>query len=560
MKRKTLLLILVFSLAFAILAGCAPADDTPAATAPPATNGNEEVPTPPVLPPDDPDDHVTISLFAMVESEQGAWNDMYLFRKMEEMFNVSFDITEIHSTVWPERVALAFATGDYPDIFLNGLSEEEFMMYGSQGMFIDLSRYINQQNTPNIYRLYQEFPELRRAHMAVDGQQFFFRGYDRTNIREYAQARFFVNKQWMEDFGMDVPTTLDEFTDFLFAVRDSDPNRIPMTGVFDQESHSLLTFPLSAMGFTVQFWNNNVGEMVDVQDGTVVFVPTHDLFLEVLTWMNMLFRENLLDNEYFTQTVDARNAKLAEGRVGAFMDWAHWLRIPDEAIWSQYDGIVPLTSAHNDTPVWPSVSIQSIGIFGITDRAQNIPRILQVLDWTTTFEAYRAKLGGPDLEAGGHPDFPGQGHTIEFFDDPALGINPINLVFHFPEGEFGSAYEWRMNNISPHWGSIPACRVDFTEVEFAPEQRALTDALVNNYADAFRVGWPNTVRFTEDEANTLALIRTDLYTYILHMIARFITGEESLENFDVFRQGIADRGLETYMEIYQRAFDRYMGS
>ena len=70
-----------------------------------------------------------------------------------------------------------------------------------------------------------------------------------TDIQMYSVARlqqqthvdygfkFFLNKQWLENLKLEMPTTLDELTDVLRAFRDQDANgngdpsdEIPLTG------------------------------------------------------------------------------------------------------------------------------------------------------------------------------------------------------------------------------------------------------------------------------------------------------------------------------------------
>ena len=65
------------------------------------------------------------TLFASTEAIEGPWKDMYTFKKIEEMFGVQLDITEISNTVWQEKVSVAFATDEYPDFFLNGLTDND---------------------------------------------------------------------------------------------------------------------------------------------------------------------------------------------------------------------------------------------------------------------------------------------------------------------------------------------------------------------------------------------------------------------------------------------------
>ncbi len=504
------------------------------------------------------------TLFGATDVNDGPWKDMYMFKKIEQMFNIQLDITEISDSIWQEKIAVAFATDEYPDFFLGGLTTTDIQTYGSQGILIDLKDHINQTNTPNIAALYEKYPVMQKNALSYDGHQYAFYGYDRTNTREYSKARFFANTQWMKNLGIEEPKTLDDMYTYLKAVKEGDPNgngdttdEIPMGGSYAYDPYSLLTLPLAAYGYRLSYPSNrNFNIYVDVdKDGKVFFVPTAEHFPDALQWMKKLYEEELLDPEYFTQTGEQVDAKQSEGRVGAFMDWAHWLNIKDPEIYNQYDGITPLVSDVNPTPLWPATDFQRVGQFAITDKCKNVEKLLQVMDWSVTFDGYCTLLGGAEL---GTVEGMDMGYTIEKFDE-SYGENALTLNYTRPESYAGDT-QWREAVISPGWGWIPVCRIDFTFVESSITEQSLSSALNDNYTPYMQVGWPDSVKFSDSESNTISLITTDIESYLNQMIAKFITGEESLDNFDAFVQGLKDRGLDQYLELHQMAYDRYLAN
>ena len=44
----------------------------------------------------------------------------------------------------------------------------------------------------------------------------------------------------------------------------------------------------------------------------------------------------------------------------------------------------------------------------------------------------------------------------------------------------------------------------------------------------------------------------------MESIAKFITGDKSLDEFDDFVQQIEDIGIQDYLDIYQECYDDYM--
>jgi putative aldouronate transport system substrate-binding protein len=63
---------------------------------------------------------------------------------------------------------------------------------------------------------------------------------------------------------------------------------------------------------------------------------------------------------------------------------------------------------------------------------------------------------------------------------------------------------------------------------------------------------------TPDESEELAAIMSEVNTYRDEMVVRFITGQESLDNFDQFLAQLERMGIERAIEIRQAGLDRYL--
>ncbi len=48
---------------------------------------------------------------------------------------MKFEITEITSSAWTEKINIAFATSEYSDFFLNGLTETDRQTYAARALF-----------------------------------------------------------------------------------------------------------------------------------------------------------------------------------------------------------------------------------------------------------------------------------------------------------------------------------------------------------------------------------------------------------------------------------------
>jgi putative aldouronate transport system substrate-binding protein len=69
--------------------------------------------------------------------------------------------------------------------------------------------------------------------------------------------------------------------------------------------------------------------------------------------------------------------------------------------------------------------------------------------------------------------------------------------------------------------------------------------------------FPSGVSLTAEESTTLNDLTNSVATYVSEMCAKFITGEESLNNFDKYIQQLDKMNLKKILETRQKAYDRY---
>ena len=164
------------------------------------------------------------------------FSDMWYVKEMRERFNIDLKFIPVEEVAWEEKKALAFASNDLPDIFLDGITNNDENMYGPLGMLVNLAPLV-EEYAPNLKALFDEYEDVRKSFYFEDGSLYCipaFRNFDRDMVI----YPYSFNKQWMEDLGIEKLETLDDLYAYLVAVRDGDPNgngiadEIPVTGVW----------------------------------------------------------------------------------------------------------------------------------------------------------------------------------------------------------------------------------------------------------------------------------------------------------------------------------------
>ena len=135
-----------------------------------------------------------------------------------------------------------------------GFSNYDLTNYGADGTFINLDPYITPEIMPNLSAILEENPNIRSAITMSDGciyglpaaEQMGTAGIGKEeDYSIYTIPQFsMINKAWLDDLGLAVPTTLEELHTALKAFKDNDMSHkfygndagitIPMSTGFDQ--------------------------------------------------------------------------------------------------------------------------------------------------------------------------------------------------------------------------------------------------------------------------------------------------------------------------------------
>ena len=167
---------------------------------------------------------ITLTAYGQRDQNQAPWDEMFVFQKYEEMTNIHMDFQEVPADGFAENKQLVFASNELPDVFLRAaITANEISTYGvGSGQLMALDDLI-EEYAPNISGIFEEYPNVRQACTASDGHIYTLPTVDisATGKMDFKQ---WINTKWLDEMGMEIPTTLEEFKEVLIAFRDQDPN------------------------------------------------------------------------------------------------------------------------------------------------------------------------------------------------------------------------------------------------------------------------------------------------------------------------------------------------
>lgn len=232
----------------------------------------------------------------------------------EELTGVSIEWDIIPNTAgWEERVSLRLASqSNLPDAMLShGVPREWLIVYGAQGLFMDLTGYIDRLGW-GIHHLLEYNDTFAGQIVAPDGKIYGLPALNECYHCSMAQ-KMWINERWLERLGLQMPTTTEEFYRVLVAFRDNDANG---SGRANDEVPLAIAngWHGSADSFIMNSFIFNSGmntPRLYVEDGQIRSAADQPEWRDGLRFLRRLYAEGLMDREAFT--ADTAHVRMLTG-------------------------------------------------------------------------------------------------------------------------------------------------------------------------------------------------------------------------------------------------------
>lgn len=410
----------------------------------------------------------------------------------EQGHDIDVEIVDLPGSGYADALTLKLLSGDIPDlIYFQGGDEQ----IANQGILEDWRPLLEQTEhlkaglwPHNVQRL-ENYPYLLYPFPA------------RTKSP-------LIRADWLEQTGLDAPQTLDEWTQLLRVIADSDfdaDGQKNTYGIITPDNTKELDAVFNrAFGINASWLKNDDGEWIDRR------VSNQER--EKLRYYRMLFADGLLDPEFITSNWEIKEDKFYTGRVGVVMGTAGPVVGIYGAKMKQLHPDAELQLL--DPPAGVDQGLEAVDVakesrgFAISTRSENKEAVLAFVDF----------LASPQGQMFERMGFEGQHHTR---DGDTYAITE----------EMGTWYP-RFFSINPEAWQPPV------DILSPVAQASLQQGLEYFIADNAFV-WPSELAAEVDAAENH--YRTNVF--------RFISGELSLDDdWDEYVQGWNDAGGQRMTE------------
>ncbi len=463
--------------------------------------------------------------------------ELQFFQELEADTNVHIDWNMSSEDGWKEKKGLLFS-GKLPDAFFGQaiLSDVDVIKYASQGLLIPLEGYI-EEYCPNLQALLDR-GTYRKELTAPDGHIYALP--NSTELSPMTHDKLFINKTWLDQLGLPVPETIEEFTATLKAFKDNDMNgngradEIPFSFLYNRKENGLF----SMFGSFGQL--DKLDHFIVDENGDVVYTAITEPYKEAIQYFHDLYMGGLIDKECFTHDFQVYLAKVKSQDliVGAWLGWSLASAAGINA--EHYVALAPLKGA-DGKQIWNSYPspINSKGSFAITSACKH-PEVLMrwadlQYDPMTAIQVDQGLIG----------------RTLVVAEDGSIDYLPVPA---------GKSFTEMIHDYSPGVNGISAVTTDVTDrlnLNANLRERAALDEVFAPYNVPVEQVFPS-MYLTVEETERISVLETDIKAYVDQCYAKWIVNGGIEKEWDAYLDKLNKMGLQEYIDIYTNAYERYL--
>jgi putative aldouronate transport system substrate-binding protein len=560
-KKAVLFMVLSLAVSMAIFGAGKQEAPVPAAGGPPAylNTGN----TFPVV---KEGENITLSAATVYNPALGGrTEDLWFWKFAKKKMNINFQVEQIMQSAAQERKNLMFASGDLKDLIFNiGLTTTDLVTYGQmEHLLYDLNKVLTPGYAPNLLELTQKYPSMKASMSCPDGGMYTFPKINLINDPNGVK-RLFINTEWLKKVGMKPPETLDDFYAVLKAFKEKDPSGtgkiVPLAG--NNKDSNPGVFVLSALGFITA----NTPSEPALRNGKIEIPCGSPLYRDYLTFMNKLYKEGLIDENFFTMDRTQLNAQIAEKRGGIICTDSVYIYLPEKTDFQKYEALSPVTSSQNSRKLWAAPNSFIIGTAVMSAKAKYPEVAMRFMDYIYSIEGTVYSWNGASAAR--------EEETLGIYKGWTVDDNNTEIYPDVVAEKFDSAITLIWKLITP-FSTTMGDRSDAYNKRriiagFEPEKETkfnleygdhfYRNSIINNIMPYVQEPYPNNIYFTAEENIRLSDLSTIITDYVEKETAKFITGANSLSNIDKYYSDLNALGFKEYQGLYAKAYAAYQAN
>ncbi|GAA0134035.1 extracellular solute-binding protein [Paenibacillus sp. YSY-4.3] len=467
-------------------------------------------------------------------------DEIPFFQDWQKKTGVTLKFTAPPTGQVKEAMNVLLASGDLPDLieynFLGdfpGGPEKAI----SDGYIVRLNDLIDQY-APNLKKYLAENPDVDKMIKTDSGSYYAF-----PFVRGDEYLRVFqgpiIRKDWLDELGLPVPETIDEWTETLRAFKEKKGAAAPLSFVskprfFNESGNGAF---IGAFGVNRGFYQ---------EDGVIKYGPAEPGFKEYLRVFHDWYKEGLIDKNAATADTKSLDSNIASGATGATIGNAgggigKWQPLVEANDAKAVLVGTPYPVLHKgDKPKFGqrNQAYASEGTVAITTAAKDPELAVRMLDYGYSEE----------------------GHL--FFNFGTEGVS-YNMENGYPT--YTDLVLKNPDKLAPAQGISLYARGSYNGPFIQDKRYAEQFFALQTQRDAVTT-WQNTdsakynlppITPTPEESSEYAAIMNDINTLVDEMTLKIILGAEPIDQYESYVAKMKSLKLDRAIEIQNAALERY---
>ncbi len=480
--------------------------------------------------------------YIMYDTEYG---NLAILQEYAKKTNIEIEWDIPPQANFTEKYTLAINTGELPDAIIapvNGTVEK----YGQQGAFIDLKPIID-SDLPNLKKAFETYPTAKKVTTTDDGKV-----YSLPEIYQFVGGNnvMLVRNDLLIKHNIAMPVTTDDWYNAMKILKEKE-GITPFSGygVSGKGMNSAISM-IAAWGVFPEGDKLGlyVADRLAPYDQKVHFGQIEPRFKEGIEWLRKLYSEGLIDPEIVTNDDKAFQAKALSGKVAMWRGWING----DMAVLNttaEKEGKSEAEFSIREAPImqgpygdqyhlWPDSQVVPNGM--VITSSNKYPK--ETARWADYWYGEVGQTYVYGVE--------GVTYTIEN-GEPKW----TDFVLKNPDGKSMNEARGMVTFGRSTWPTI-----------FQPW--GLTASTVASYIEEDRKKYRNPEKFvtpmvpglsfSEEENSFISQKITDIQTYIDEALLKFILGDKPMSEWDSYVKTVNDMGMTQIIEIYQKAYERWL--
>jgi putative aldouronate transport system substrate-binding protein len=509
----------------------------------------------------DPAAQPKLSIFKSINDvEPEDPNDNLWMQKAIADTGVSIDWITVPGSSAGERVQLMLAGNELPDVFWDGIARSHVLQYIDFGVFAPVEDLVDQY-MPNLAGIYAKRPEYKALSISPDGHIYGFPRVEEMHGLVMTPGPVYVYKPWLDQLGLEMPATLDAWVDMLYKMKEAGDlngngadDEYPISWDYNEGWDYIFGWVEAAYGaLDVMTGANNASNHLFIREDKIQHAALEEGFQKTAQLFHQLYADGILSPDSFAPTVTgsslhAQKLQQETPMIGVFQAWGT-------------DGRVP-ANLQFDYVSMPRVE----GPAGKTGYIRNNSEL-----FNTTLAVITVDCENPELVAR-FVDYimgPEQSVTANWGAEGAVYVKDESGALRWDVDETGLYIKpkfdlewWQLRSYSTIGGPNVVLNDYYdTVVEYPRDARRVFDEqtaggkaeLLEEYEAVSPMVW-----FLPEEQAQVDQIMPQIKNVFDVTLTRWIIDGGAESEFGAFKEQLAAAGLNKYLEIYQKAFDRYL--